>query len=103
MSANRRPWDESWEEDHAWVEKWMPKCPDGKPQRVCEILGFRLKAPDYLQLQVLLMPPDLGVEVESGQPLPMYIPRWGTGEPSLYVLRPPGRLWPPETPNDSGG
>lgn len=36
------------------------------------------------------------IDVDSGEPLPMYIPRWGTGEPSLYVPRPPGILWPPE-------
>jgi hypothetical protein len=61
MSANRRPWDDSWDEDQAWVETWMPKCPDRNPQRLCEILGFRLKGPEYLQLRVVLTPADWGV------------------------------------------
>jgi hypothetical protein len=131
MSANRRPWDDSWDEDQAWVETWMPKCPDRNPQRLCEILGFRLKGPEYLQLRVVLTPADWGVcnaiieehpdlvyvraiacyddgwpprqrpgclygdtdcpcsvyldaplgeriviDIDSGEPLPMFIPRW---------------------------
>jgi hypothetical protein len=36
------------------------------------------------------------IDVDTGEELPLCIPRWGTGEPSLYVRRPPGLLWPPE-------
>ena len=47
--------------DHAVLEKWAPPCPDGNRQRLCELLGFRLKAVDYLQLRVVLYPSDRGV------------------------------------------
>jgi hypothetical protein len=51
--------------------------------------------------------PDLGerivIDVDSGEPLPMFIPRWGTGERSLYVPRPKGNLWPPDVANDGTG
>lgn len=137
-------------EDPEWLEKWTPTCPDGNPQRLCEILGFRLKGPDYLQLRVVLTPRDRGVcqiimeahpdrlyvralaclhedeperdasgwrsdetdcpcrvwldeplgekvviDVDSGEPLPLFIPRRSDDEPSRYVPRPSGNLWPP--------
>jgi hypothetical protein len=137
-------------DDPAWLDRWAPKCPDGNPQRLCEIIAFRLKGADYLQLRVALRPADNGVcraivdehpdriyvralaclkedpprhrarrsqidetdcpcnvwldgplaeriviDFDSNEPLPLYIPRWGTGEPSLCVPRPPGNLWPP--------
>lgn len=136
--------------DPAWLEKWAPKCPDGNDQRLCGILGFRLKGAGYLQLRVVLRPLDNGVcqviieehpdrlyvralaclkadaphhqarrsqpdetdcpcnvwldaplaeriviDVESDEPLPLYLPRWGTHELSLYIPRPPGSLWRP--------
>jgi hypothetical protein len=141
--------------DDDWQAKWAPPCPEGNPQRLLEILGFRLKGADYLQLRVVLRRsldngvcqavidehpdriyvraiaclreeeeeeeerPDLSwipseeadcpcnwwldaplaervvIDVDTGAELPLYIPRWGTGEPSLYVPRPPGLLWPP--------
>jgi hypothetical protein len=112
---------------------------------VAELLGFRLKGEDYLQLRavlpggpwggsctrlvdeheervdvrVLLCSPldtrevttecdcpfnvwldaPLGernvVDVDTGRELPLFIPNWDTDEPSLYVPRPPGSLWPP--------
>jgi hypothetical protein len=36
-------------------------CPDGDPQRECELIGFRLKAPDLLQLRLALRPDDNGI------------------------------------------
>jgi hypothetical protein len=164
MRANRRPSDDSWEEESwedahaAWVDKWAPPCPLGYPQRLLTLLGFRLKAVDCLQLRVVLgwrdgiccvivdEHPDLVdvrvlachpedeaddprdphrrredldspcrvwldaplgerivIDVDSGEPLPMYIPRRGTGEPSLYIPRPPGILWPPEARKEGAG
>lgn len=47
--------------DPEWYAKWAPACPDGNPQRMCEIVGFRLKALDYLQLRVVLRERDHGV------------------------------------------
>jgi hypothetical protein len=43
--------------DQDWQEKWAPPCPDGNPQRLLEILGFRLKGEDYLQFRVVLRRP----------------------------------------------
>jgi hypothetical protein len=164
MSANRRPWEDNWEDDGcedahaAWIEKWAPKCPLGYPQHLLTLLGFRQKAVDCVQLRVVLgwrdgicdvivdehpdlvyvrvlachpedeaddpRDPDrsreavdcpcrvyldapLGerivIDVDSGEPLPMFIPRWGTGERSLYVPRPKGNLWPPDPRNDGAG
>jgi hypothetical protein len=39
------------------------------------------------------------INVDTGRELTLYIPRWGTDEPSLYVPRPGGTLWPPEEMN----
>lgn len=47
--------------DDEWLDKWAPPCPDGNPQRVLEILGFRLKGADYLQIRVVLCEFDPGV------------------------------------------
>lgn len=44
-----------------WYAKWAPRCPDGNTQRMCEVVGFRLKAPDHLQLRVILRDGDNGV------------------------------------------
>jgi hypothetical protein len=137
--------------DPEWLERWAPECPDGDPQRLCTILGFRLKGADYLQLRVVLGWLDGGVcravvdehadrvvvralacmvdeppvpnefcrpghtvdcpcnvpldaplgdraviDFDSGDPLPLFIPRWGTDERSVYVPRPEGSLWPPD-------
>jgi hypothetical protein len=137
--------------DDSWLRKWAPRCPDGNAQRLCEIVAFRLKGADYLQLRVVLTPADRGVcqaiidehadriyvraiacqsrdvadrggsarrdeevgcpcnvwlnaplgervvvDVDTKRELPLYIPRWGTGEPCLYVPRPAGTLWPPD-------
>ncbi|HWF25613.1 MAG TPA: hypothetical protein VG275_09205 [Solirubrobacteraceae bacterium] len=41
-------------EHAAWLEKWAPRCPDGKPQRVRECLGYREREPGRLQLRVAL-------------------------------------------------
>jgi hypothetical protein len=161
MGANYLPWEDNWEgessddEHDAWMDKWAPPCPLGHRQRLLELLGFRLKAEDCLQLRLALGwrdgicaaivdehpdlvyvrtlacrpkdeaddPPDpdcsrndvdcgcrvyldapLGervvIDVDSGEPLPMLIPRWGTGEPSFYIPRPTGNLWPPEGKTD---
>jgi hypothetical protein len=126
------------------------RCPDGNPQRPLEILGFRLKAPGYLQLRVVLRHADNGVcyvileqqddhvgvraaacqsrerlrsrsprkrhetdcpcnldlaaplgtrvviDLDSGEELRLFIPRWHLDEPSEYIPRPPGELWHPE-------
>ena len=136
--------------DAAWLKKWAPPCPDGNPQRRLQILGFRLKGADYLQLRVVRWSdegvcqvmtdehpdriyvrvsacapydpdrPDLWrrstealdsgcnwwldaplgerivIDVDTGEELPLYIPRWDTDEPDLYIPRPPGPLWPPK-------
>lgn len=132
--------------DDEWLEKWAPICPEGHPQRLGEILGFRLKRANYLQLRVvqplgpwdcccarlvdehpdriyvrvvLCSGPDahsstreldapcnvwldapLGervvIDIDTGEELPLLIPGWGTDEPSVYVPRPPGLLWPPD-------
>ena len=37
-----------------WPRPAIPPCPDGNPQRRVEIVGFRLKGADYLQLRVVL-------------------------------------------------
>jgi hypothetical protein len=121
-------------------------------QRLCEILGFRLKGADYLQLRVALRASDNGVclatldehpdhigvrvlaclttdeerlkraardrhetdcplnawldaplgervviDLDTGDELWLYIPRWDPDEPSEYVARAPGNLWPPAT------
>ena len=43
------------EEAHgAWLEKWLRPCPDGKPQRVREALGFRERNIGELELRVAL-------------------------------------------------
>ncbi len=139
--------------DPEWYAKWAPPCPGARPQRMCEIVGFRLKGADYLQLRVILRDGDGGVcqmiveehddvvfvhalaccdpereaprkgrartpdrhetdcpcnvwleaplgervvvNYENDEPLPLYIPRRGTDEPSELVPRPPGDLWPP--------
>jgi hypothetical protein len=39
----------------------IPPCPDGDPQRLVEIVGFRLKGADYLSLRVILRPDDHGI------------------------------------------
>lgn len=49
------------DEAREWRAKWAPCCPDGDPQRVCEILGFRPKSVDLLQLRVVLRASDHGV------------------------------------------
>jgi hypothetical protein len=36
------------------------------------------------------------IDFDSGRPLPLFIPRSGTDERSVYVPRPRGSLWPPE-------
>jgi hypothetical protein len=44
-----------WDAAAPWsVPQGTPPCPDGNPQRLLEILGFRLKAPDLLQLRAVL-------------------------------------------------
>jgi hypothetical protein len=142
--------------DESWLSKWAPRCPDGHAQRLCEILGFRLKGEDYLQLRVVLTlgdggvcqaiidehedrvyvraiaclaqdVPDRGIwdrrsdevdcpccvwldaplgeriviDVDTNREVPLCIPRWGTGQPSLYLPRPRGTLWPPASAADS--
>jgi hypothetical protein len=71
MSTNRGqgdwPFDEDENEsilgygDPAWQEKWAPACPGGNRRRLVEILGFRPKAADLLQLRVVLRAGDHGV------------------------------------------
>jgi hypothetical protein len=158
VSPNRRPGRPLFQQaqdtnvgcnTHAeWLEKWAPECPDGDPQRLCELLGFRLKGRDHLQLRVVLRSLDRGVcqliieehpdrvyvralacehedesgsnasvpqetdcpcnvwldaplderivvDIDSGRPLPLFVPGWGSGKPSIYVPRPTGSLWPP--------
>jgi hypothetical protein len=47
--------------DQSWGVVGDPPCPDGRPQRPCELLGFRLKRADLLQLRVVLRASDGGV------------------------------------------
>ncbi len=37
-----------------WCEKWCPRCPDGKPQRLRRALGFRERNECELELRVVL-------------------------------------------------
>jgi hypothetical protein len=57
---DREPGPDAVDRDCAgdWLAKWAPPCPEGKFQRLAEITGFRLKAPDYLQLRVILRDDD---------------------------------------------
>ncbi len=56
------PMDPSLDEDCSYGRPdWGRPCPDGNEQRLCEILGFRLKGADYLQLRVVLRASDNGV------------------------------------------
>ena len=41
--------------------EWWPRCPDDNPQRLLEIIGYRIKGPDFIQALVLLTPEDNGV------------------------------------------
>jgi hypothetical protein len=41
--------------------KWWAACPDGNPQRRLTIIGYRIKAPDFIQALVLLTEEDNGV------------------------------------------
>jgi hypothetical protein len=43
------------------AQRPLPLCPDGNRQRQVEIVGFRLKGEDYLQLRVVALPSDRGV------------------------------------------
>lgn len=52
-------WDNSFiefasEADAPWCEKWALECPDGDPQRLCRILGFRERNVGELGLRVVL-------------------------------------------------
>jgi hypothetical protein len=50
------------DDEHAeWLDKWMPKCPIGNPQRLCTCLGFREREPGRLQLRMALLPGTEGV------------------------------------------
>jgi len=40
---------------------WWPACPDCNPQRLLEIIGYRVKGPDFIQALVLLTHEDNGV------------------------------------------
>jgi hypothetical protein len=53
----------SWEPDRpeTALGPTVPPCPDGNDQRLVEILGFRLKVADYLQLRVLTRDGDRGI------------------------------------------
>ena len=51
-------WDE--EAHAAWVEKWAPRCPDGNPQRLAHLLGFRERNVRELELRVPLGEGDRG-------------------------------------------
>jgi hypothetical protein len=41
--------------------KWWPRCPEDNPQRLLDIIGYRIKGPDFIQALVLLTPEDNGV------------------------------------------
>jgi hypothetical protein len=57
-SRSNIPWVCTHEE---WADIWCPRCPDGNHRRLLQILGFRLKGPDFLQLRVALRRGDNGV------------------------------------------
>jgi hypothetical protein len=50
-SRRTAPWVCTHEE---WMERWAPRCPIGNQPRLLQILGFRLKGADCLQLRVAL-------------------------------------------------
>lgn len=137
------------EGDGWWVPARTQPCPDGDPQRLCQILGFRLKGEDLLQLRVVLCDFDNGVcqavvdeqpdcirvrvvacirtdeiplhqspapsemdcpvrvwldeplgprpiiDLDTGEELPLFLPRRNLNQSSRYVPRPPGDVWPP--------
>jgi hypothetical protein len=35
------------------------------------------------------------MDIDSGWPLSLFVPGWGTEEHSVYIPRPNGALWPP--------
>ena len=49
------------EPDGALDRRWWPACPDQNPQRLLTIVGYRVKAPDFIQALVLLKEQDNGV------------------------------------------
>jgi hypothetical protein len=51
-------WDH--EAHERWCARWAPRCPDGNPQRVGRILGFRERSLEELELRVVLGGSDLG-------------------------------------------
>jgi hypothetical protein len=46
------------EADRAPDRRWWPACPDENPQRRLTIIGYRVKAPDFIQALVLLTEQD---------------------------------------------
>jgi hypothetical protein len=70
---------------------------------LCQILGFRLKGEDYLQQRVVLRSGDNGVcQVVIDEHPSLLLVRAivclgaDDDEPSLYIPKPPGPLWPPD-------
>ena len=45
----------------AWLEKWAPRCPDGRPSVPRRIIAYREREPGRLQLRVPLGGSDRGV------------------------------------------
>ena len=41
--------------------EWWPRCPEDNRQRLLEIIGYRIKGPDFIQTLVLLTPEDNGM------------------------------------------
>ena len=51
-------WDH--EVHERWCAKWAPECPDGNPRRVGQIVGYRERNIEELELRVVLGGADLG-------------------------------------------
>jgi hypothetical protein len=49
------------ERHNEWCEKWCPRCPDGRPQRLRRAIGFRERNECELELRVALARGENGV------------------------------------------
>jgi hypothetical protein len=48
-------WSDELEDDRSeWLEKWAPRCPDGRPSVPRELIAYREREPGRLQLRVPL-------------------------------------------------
>ena len=58
---DENPSDALDDERAEWLEKWAPRCPDGRPSVPRRIIAYREREPGRLQLRVPLGGSDQGV------------------------------------------